>query len=178
MKSQSNGSTQNPLPTNAQSATPYSATPYSASVPISVYRELTAELQATKALLDSTNQQYQQLAQEHQRLRQEVERVVNQTLRLNQVLHPHAVADPTQVEAIKVAEQLRSGYGGLDLPNPDGDRLANPTFTEQPGALIPEKAKSARDMGGMWLTLTVVVVVISAFTAGFLIFRPHATPQR
>ncbi|NJN88780.1 MAG: hypothetical protein HC881_23975 [Leptolyngbyaceae cyanobacterium SL_7_1] len=173
MKSQSNGSTQNPSPTNA-----HSATPYSASVPISVYRELTAELQATKALLDSTNQQYQQLAQEHQRLRQEVERVVNQTLRLNQVLHPHAVTDPTQVDAIKVAEQLRSGYGGLDLPNPDGDRLANPTFTEQPSALLPEKSKSARDMGGIGLTLTVIVVVITAFTAGFIVFRPHATPQR
>lgn len=171
MKSQSisNGSTPTSAGTNS--------TPYSASVPISVYRELTAELQATKALLESTTSQYQQLTQENQILRQEIEQIVHQALRLNQVLHPHLVSDPTQVEAAKIAEQLR-GYGSPE-PTNDAHPLALATFTEQPVMHSTlDKQKPGKPLGGLWLTLTIVAVVITAFTAGFLVFRPLSPTQR
>jgi len=46
--------------------------PYLLSVPLSVYRELAAELQAAEAMLDSCNAQNQHLAKQNQQLRQEI----------------------------------------------------------------------------------------------------------
>ena len=71
-----------------QNSSNYSA----ASVPMSVYRELAAELQATQAMLDTLNtqnlqltRQNQQLTQQKQQLQTEVVNVVNATLSMRQV---------------------------------------------------------------------------------------------
>jgi hypothetical protein len=46
-------------------------------------------------------------------------------------------------------------------------------FTEQSSEPRPSKTEtSSRDMGGLWLTLVIVVVMITAFGAGFLVVRP------
>jgi len=52
--------------------TPTTTHTYSPSVPLSVYRELAAELQAAEAMLDSCNAQNQHLAKQNQQLRQEI----------------------------------------------------------------------------------------------------------
>ncbi|NJL23707.1 MAG: hypothetical protein HC895_27585, partial [Leptolyngbyaceae cyanobacterium SM1_3_5] len=57
---------------------------YAPSVPITVYRELAAELQATKTLLDSMNTQNQQLARHNQQLRQEIEQLAQSAINLRQ----------------------------------------------------------------------------------------------
>ncbi len=54
-------------------------------MPISVYRELAAELQATQAMMDSLNAQNQQLVQQNQNLRQEVAKVLQSTENLQKV---------------------------------------------------------------------------------------------
>ncbi|MGC9503594.1 hypothetical protein [Baaleninema sp.] len=71
------------------SGSPNGPTP---SVPLTVYRELAAELQATQAMLDSLHLQNQQLTRENQSLSQhnqqlqaEVTKVVNSTLHMKKV---------------------------------------------------------------------------------------------
>ncbi|WP_448598860.1 hypothetical protein [Thermoleptolyngbya sp.] len=58
---------------------------YAPTVPMSVYRELSAELQASKAMLDSLHQQNQQLARQNQQFRQEIERLSASVLNLQQI---------------------------------------------------------------------------------------------
>lgn len=70
---------------NGKSSNQAGANGYAPSVPISVYRELAAELQASKAMLDSLNAQNQQLTKQNQQLRKEIELVVQSALQLRQV---------------------------------------------------------------------------------------------
>jgi len=72
--------------TSADSTTGANSNPQRASVPISVYRELAAELQTAEAMLDSLNAQNQQLVQQNQHLRQEIEKVVQSALHMQQVV--------------------------------------------------------------------------------------------
>lgn len=58
---------------------------YAPSVPMSVHRELAAELKANKAVIDSLNSRNQQLLQQNQFLKQEIHNVVQATLSLGQV---------------------------------------------------------------------------------------------
>ncbi len=58
---------------------------YAPSVPMTVYRELAAELKANKAVIDSLNSRNQQLLQQNQFLKQEIHNVVQATLSLGQV---------------------------------------------------------------------------------------------
>ncbi|NET39889.1 MAG: hypothetical protein F6K19_49375 [Cyanothece sp. SIO1E1] len=76
---------------------PKSAVPnsYAPAVPISVYRELAEELQATKSMLESVNGQNQQLAKQNQQLRQEIEKVVQSALQLRQMADANQFAGTT-----------------------------------------------------------------------------------
>lgn len=65
-------------------AKPTAPTNYAPSVPMSVYRELAAELRANKAVIDSLNSRNQQLAEQNQFLKQEIHNVVQATLNLGQ----------------------------------------------------------------------------------------------
>jgi hypothetical protein len=67
-------------PADAQSA----PTNYAPSVPMTVYRELAAELRANKAVIDSLNSRNQQLLNQNQMLKQEIHNVVQATLSLGQ----------------------------------------------------------------------------------------------
>jgi hypothetical protein len=60
---------------------------YAPSVPISLYREVTAELQAAQATLDSLKTHNQQLVQQNQQLRREVETVVQASVYLQQAVN-------------------------------------------------------------------------------------------
>ncbi len=68
-------------PADARSA----PTHYAPSVPMTVYRELAAELRANQAVIDSLNSRNQQLLQQNQMLKQEIHNVVQATLSLGQV---------------------------------------------------------------------------------------------
>ncbi|MHC5595517.1 MAG: DUF6212 domain-containing protein, partial [Nostoc sp.] len=59
------------------------------SVPLSVYRELSTELQAAQARLNALTTQNQQLAQENQLLRQEITKVVESFSRLQNFVDSH-----------------------------------------------------------------------------------------
>ncbi|GAB4140992.1 MAG: hypothetical protein Fur0046_16800 [Cyanobacteria bacterium J069] len=79
---------------------------------MSVYRELSAELQASKAMLDSLNQQNQQLVRQNQQFRQEIERLSASVLNLQQIagLPQPGWGAPTradQEDAMAIADQIR-----------------------------------------------------------------------
>ena len=72
-------------PSHHAEFTPAAPTNYAPSVPMSVYRELAAELRANKAVIDSLTSRNQQLIQQNQRLKQEIHNVVQATLNLGQM---------------------------------------------------------------------------------------------
>lgn len=174
----------------SNSAARNSAASNTPSVPISVYRELAAELQATRAMVDSLNTKNQQLDQENYRLRQEMQRVVYSVLTLQPWIgglpeENHSASPPTQT---RPKGQTKNGPTFSERPTWEettaataiAAKLRTPTssqanewFTEEPAT--PQQVsqtKPARNLGGLWLTLTIVTIIVTAFGAGFLIMRP------
>jgi hypothetical protein len=142
------------------------------SVPISVYRELAAELQATRAMIDALNGRNQQLDRENQHIRQDIQRVMQATLSLQPWIEgqpslgstpPRGAARPTWEEsatASAIAASLR--------PEP-------PETWATEEAALPQAATQAPKAGrlnSLWLILTVMAIIVTAFGAGFLIMRP------
>jgi hypothetical protein len=189
MKSNPNSDPATRNPTSAKTAP--AASNYAPSVPISVYRELAAELQATKAMLDSLNAQNQQLTRQNQQMRQDVERIVQAALSLRQF----SDAPTPAKQATPIPEPVSQSYPEIDLRSKSNDvaeaatvaaRLRSPepsltdelftTEVEKPFRI--ESKPQAKDMGGWWLTAIIVMIVITAFGAGFLVVRPLLPSQQ
>lgn len=162
---------------------PHPNSGYAPSVPISVYRELSAELQATKTLLDSLNCQNQQLSQQNQQLKQEIERVVQSALNLRQVAQsqpPTGWGMPPQPDAIDsvAAPQVRPP---ARVSRPVRDKNKPPVreeFTEQQEPRPRIQPASQKEIGGVWLVLLIGAIVITAFGAGFMVIRPLLSGNR
>jgi hypothetical protein len=144
------------------------------SVPISVYKELAAELQATRAMIESLNNRNQQLAQQNQAIRQEVERVVQASFNLQQVVDfvtaPEAGINPTIADldaaALRSPQQTRMPMEGNQLLFEESDRL----FTEEPSRpqRVVKTQKKPKDLGNYGILVTVLIVVLAAFGLGFV----------
>ena len=175
MKPRSNQSS-----TAQNSAAPAQSASYSPSVPIPIYRELAVELDATRALLETVHTENQQLKQQNQQLRQEIDRLVQSALNLRSYSESSApiaesisAPDPSPVAAPaaptstaefeSVAAQLR------------GNSTSEPPIASTQVADLPQSLSSGtkpRGVGGLWLTLTVIAIVFSAFGAGFFMVKP------
>lgn len=165
------------------------------TVPISVYRELAAELQATKAMLDSLNTQNQQVVRQNHLLRQEIERLIQSALNLQQISASYQPGTPpaelARLNADAVADQLRpsrparrprpaespNAQPNPALPNQPAiapDFLSNDLFTEQDGThrLSRDAHKPSRDLSTIWLWLVVLAIIVTAFGAGFMMVKP------
>jgi hypothetical protein len=196
-KANSDTSTRNVSTSNLSASSPGAPNqPSAPSVPISVYRELAAELQATRGMVDSLNAKNQELTAQNHRLRQEIHRFAQTAIALQTIveppqppvyaasspsyptpadkpvdgkpsrLHPRANSQPTLEEAAaasRMAAQLRA-------TDP------NATFTElrTEEAVVPSVSpeRRSRDLGGLWLMLTIVLIMVTAFGAGFFVVRP------
>ncbi|MGI8932686.1 hypothetical protein [Leptolyngbya sp. BC1307] len=127
---------------------------YAPSVPMSVYRELAAELRADKAVIDSLNSRNQLLQQQNQRLKQEIHSVVQATLTLGQFAgvarqsspegFPSAIAPDT------LARLVRTEASATDaaLPEETGlsllDSLQSETITAQTAPPAPARQRVPR----------------------------------
>lgn len=183
---------------------------YSPSVPISVYRELAAELKNTKAMVDSLSAQNQQLSRQNQVLRQEFLQFAQSADQLRQAIE---ASQPTS-SALSIPEiservpadrpEPASPQGGPPTgPQETLSGLAaratrivkskadhpilkkhspspEPTFTEQrPSTSRQQKSSlNKQDMSGLWLATTILLIVVSAFGAGFLIMKPLLSGSR
>lgn len=141
---------------------------YAPSVPISVYRELAAELQATQSMLDSLNNQNQQLTQQNHRLRLEIDKLVQTSAQVQTVVE--AMPQPTW------GQDLTAMAAATPPPARDLDPRR-----DQPLVMVTEQSehrpgqrssRSSAELNNLWFVTTMVLIVVSAFGAGFLIVRP------
>lgn len=172
----------NSLPTDNHS--------YSPAVPLSLYREVSADLEATKAQLAETNAHNQHLVRENQQLRQEMEKIVQSAYRMQQVLNSLQPFNPSVAPQATTANR---GFGvelprassrsstELDANDPfslaEGDpahsAYSAPLFTEEQETR-PRRGQKPRaaDMGGIWLGVAIFLIVVCAFGAGYFVVRP------
>jgi len=183
----------NSLPTNPP-GNGYGQSPSGgATVPLKVYRELAAELQATKAMLDSLHNQNQHLAQQNQVVRQEVDRMVQSALTLQQALMSgnslstiplqNLPPETARSQAEALAAQIRPHRAPAPPPPssaylPETDDANNPLLTSQPLPLLTKPEPSANEISGVWLWLIVISIIVTAFAAGFLVVKPLLPTNR
>lgn len=166
---------------------------YSPSVPISVYRELAAELQAAQAMLESLKAQNQQLVKQNQQLRQEVEKVVQSAQHLQQIVASFGQANGVEVPRSKPFTQPEPRQGastapprppasvpGVEFPPPPQNPEPDLSPYTETYVIEQEESPSRRtshpegtsDVSGWLLVAAILLIVLTAFGTGFLIVRP------
>ena len=188
--------------TLSDSTSPENSNTYAPSVPISLYREVTAELQAAQAMLDSLKTHNQQLVQQNQQLRREVQTVVQVSQQLQQVVNSAQSATQTgipQMPSVKfnfnvepeipapVNSQANSTVPqppqtvAFPFPLPEAptappmqETLPEKLFTTVPETpyRVRSQPKKASDLSGLWLAIAIFLIVIAAFGGGYLVVRP------
>ncbi len=129
------------------STSPDNSNSYSPSVPISLYREVTAELQAAQAMLDSLKTHNQQLVQQNQQLRREVETVVQVSQQLQQVVNSAQSATQTGIPQMPSVKFNFSVEPEPPAPVPVNSRI-NSTVPQPPQTVafpfpLPEPSPTA-----------------------------------
>jgi len=159
---------------------------YMPSVPLSVYRELALELQATQATIDALRSQNQQLAKQNHCLRQEIEKVVQHVSYLQQVVDT-TVANQVEVDRVERHQvKPKRPPSGLRAEHQGAATTAKTSGGHPPEFVAIEEVEvnnshrrsqpegSAR-MSGWGLAIAVSLVVVTAFSTGFLLVRPLAS---
>ena len=175
-------SSTNPVPKHSSKQNSYSP-----GVPLSVYRELAADLQAAQAMLNSLNTQNQQLAIQNQQLRQEIEKVVQY------VMHLQRVVDAIPVHAVDAyhpnrQSKLRSNRpssprfihqgsyqnskASVATSKASENRFTQVEEVEQDGYRRRFQPKSASEISGGRLLIAILLVIFTAFGAGYFLVRP------
>lgn len=165
---------------------------YQPSVPISVYRELAAELQAAQATVESLTSQNQQLVKQNQQLRQQVEKVVQSAQHLQQIVAtfgptgekemprsqftvppaPRPVPPPPP-RAASIPEDIEF-VPPPSSPEPDSSPYTETVVIEQEDTRSRRTSPSEgfSDVSGWMLIVAILLIVLTAFGTGFLIVRP------
>jgi regulator of replication initiation timing len=167
------------------------------SVPIAIFRELSADLQATHANIESLQAENFELAAQNQQLRHNLEQLAAQTQEVVQRFRHTAIGaaadDALMLDELgfdaasattrsQVLDQLYRALPGY-APEADVDqrpkvKLHRPQqFSSQ--SPLPTRFASAAsdaDLSGWKLTLVMGLIVFSAFGAGFLVVRPLLAP--
>lgn len=168
---------------------------YSPSVPISVYRELAAELQAAEGKLESLNAQNQQLVLQNQQLRQEIDKAVKYVLDIQQVVDAAGTVnqmptdnanfkpEPTRpVSVPRLMHRLSQPLSPVQsavanpsyLPIKEANSVNTKVFTEQEEERSNRRSQleSASEISGWWLAITILLIMVTAFSAGYFIVKP------
>lgn len=141
------------------------------TVPMSVYRELAGELQATKTQLDNLKQENQHLHQQNQSLRLEISKLSQSVERLESILSEEQQTSPSHFQTTDYH------YSDLDretaanyLPQSSEEML----FTEQT-EYYPregEENSESQDVNG-WLVMAVILMIILTFSGiGYMVVQP------
>jgi cobalamin biosynthesis Mg chelatase CobN len=173
----------------------------SPSVPLSVYRELAAELQNTRAMVESLKSENQQLSDRNQelvahnqQLQTEIQKVVRSVTQLQEVTNS---LQPSPTSGKNTNTNSNSGKFVLNADR-DFDLAANSEYTswedssqqnpwgessttpakqytsqqpEKPYANVPDSDKNPES--GAWrLMVAIALIAAIAFGAGYLLVRP------
>jgi hypothetical protein len=185
------------------------------SVPLSVYRELAAELQAAETKLDLLTTKNQQLTQENQLLRQEIIKVVQSFLHLQKLVDTQAAPTaptapvastkssdrpaphPTPDVKVEQNRSVKVATPRQQVPRPQPATAPKVTKNKKQAAVfsvpvvemvspMPEpvlieeqevryysSAKpDSQEISGWWLFISIVLIMLTAFGAGYLVVRP------
>ncbi|MFN6539076.1 MAG: hypothetical protein RM021_022355 [Nostoc sp. EkiNYC01] len=173
---------------------------YPPSVPLSVYRELSMELQATQAKLDAITTKNQELTQENQLLRQEITKVVESFSHLQNFVDSYGMFEhqasqgssnvksppkqpvtqappPQQVSRPRPPQKNRQEFSTsireMKFSTPDSVFIE-----EQEVTYYPTAEPDAKELSGWWLIITILLIMLTAFTAGYLVVRPLFEHQK
>ncbi|MFQ4146298.1 hypothetical protein [Chlorogloeopsis sp. ULAP02] len=167
---------------------------YSPSVPLSVYRELAAELQAAQTKLDALSTRNHQLVQENQLLREEIAKTVQSVLHLQNLLNsptqtsyhqvprsaPDIKSDPKrQVNAKNRRQQVPRprpsvAYTEMEIPA----YMSAPIFVEgQEVVAYPLTQPEPGEINNWWLWIAIALIIFLGFGAGYLVVRPFFAHQ-
>ncbi len=173
--------------------------PYQPSVPISVYRELAAELQAAQRMVESLKSQNQQLVKQNQQLRQQVEKVVHSAQHLQQIVaafgsvheveepRPHSVIPPEPRPAAPPPPPPRAAsVPSVEFPPPP--KPSEPVSSPYSETIVIEQedthsrrtspSEGGSYVSGWLLVVAILLIVLTAFGTGFLIVRPFLKNNR
>ncbi|MBR8839875.1 MAG: hypothetical protein DSM106950_39225 [Stigonema ocellatum SAG 48.90 = DSM 106950] len=164
---------------------------YSASVPLSIYRELVAELEDSQARINELAAQNQQLAQENQILRQEIAKAVQSFLHLQKLVDSHNTAsynqdphyDPdfigqTKRSATEARPHFTRDFHRHSPVVPWSEEINSPmpeTFfieEEEEVNYYQPSEPEAIDVPSWKLIITILLIILMGFGAGYLIVRP------
>jgi len=147
--------------------TPNLSAGYAPSVPISVYRELATEMQASQTTVELLKAENQQLIRQNQQLRQEIQKLVESAIYLQQVANSF---EPVTSPPIALKRE--------PVPPPVPSEASAPKdkilLAEQEEGRYrrPEPHSRATEVSGIWLAVAIFLIAIFAFGASFLIVRP------
>ncbi len=164
---------------------------YCPSVPLSVYRDLAAELKATQAKLDTVTTKNQKLVQENHLLRQEIAKVVKSVFHLRQWAN---IADDDCLQGAPPVEHTVAPSiphsQTSELPTPDTTEQFDPpdSFFTSPAIEMPVSpepvyleeqqvsyyptSEEKKVVSGWWLVFCILLIIFTAFGTGYLIVRP------
>ena len=169
------------------------------SVPISVYREIVEQLQATQAQLSAMKTNNQHLIYRNQQLQQEVERLMKSAYKVQQLAN-YEIVDP-QTEKVTRKQVNQNNKSQVRLPSPTQQSRNNhqalhsnqaakvkPIWQAKSLHSSPKKRqivtvkyapqhpsrqqKSSQEMNGWFLAIAIIIIILTAFTSGFLLVRP------
>lgn len=175
-------SSTNPVPKHSSKQNSYSP-----GVPLSVYRELAADLQAAQAMLNSLNAQNQQLAIQNQQLRQEIEKVVQYVMHLQRVVdaipvHPVDAYHPNRQSKLRSSRPSsprfihqgshQNSKASVATSKASANRFTQVEEVEQDGYRRRFQPESASGISGGRLLIAILLVIFTAFGAGYFLVRP------
>jgi hypothetical protein len=132
------------------------------SVPLSVYRELVKELQATQARAESLESQNKRLVKSNRQLRQEIETIVDQGKRLERVVQNFEV-NPGEEPSFVIPIRPR-----LVTPPSHSPRVKEEVSVTPPITITASKQQSPRNSWLMWGAI-IFVVLTSGLGAFWLV---------
>jgi hypothetical protein len=179
-------------PSTDRYAPPTSANKYSASVPISVYRELAAELQAAQTTIGSLKSQNQKLVKQNQQLQQQVDKVVQSAQYLQEIIGSFSTPSQVDVPRPKPVTPPEPRHTSPPAPHrpvastpavefPSSFQDSEPESPYSETVVIEQEAPRSRrtshsealsDINGWMLLVAILLIVLTAFGTGFLIVRP------
>ena len=182
-----------PSSVDSNSGKPPTSQTYPTSVPLYVYRELAAELHSIQAKLDTLTSKNHQLEQENQLLRQEITKVVQSFSHLqkfvnsgSQPSHPPATHATGKVKKSAPAARPRqqasrqrppvvhetSHYSEFSAPVEMQPIPETFFIEEQEVNYYSPMEKEINEFSGWWLAITILLMMLTAFGAGYLVVRP------
>ncbi|PLS69652.1 MAG: hypothetical protein CV045_00820 [Cyanobacteria bacterium M5B4] len=153
-----------------------------AAVPIPVYRELAAELQAAQAKIIQLQSQNDRLAKQNQVLTAEIQTIINAHHQSQAIIREaqelnQATINQAQEQSYTTINQAQAKIEALfQTPKPkeqeevviDESQIAHRTV--EPASMPGEMTETAPLNRG-WLVLLISVIVIISFGAGYLIIK-------